>query len=157
MLTGDHRRGSVAPVAADRGPGPRPTGRALPFEITTFPGRAAELGRLAAALDEDRLVTVVGPGGVGKTRLAVAAAARWAARTGGTAFFCDLTAATTSAAFGDTLADAIGAGCRRAPTRSTRSPVRWRVSRTRCSSSTTASNRTPPPGPGNPVRGSEAA
>ncbi|MEV6502896.1 AfsR/SARP family transcriptional regulator [Streptomyces prunicolor] len=38
-----------------------------------FVGRAEELDGLRAALDRERLVTVVGPGGVGKTRLALEA------------------------------------------------------------------------------------
>ncbi len=43
--------------------------------ITDFVGRRDELARLADVLDRSRLVTVVGPGGVGKTRLARVAAA----------------------------------------------------------------------------------
>jgi predicted ATPase len=43
--------------------------------ITDFVGRRDELSRLASMLDRSRLVTVVGPGGVGKTRLALVAAA----------------------------------------------------------------------------------
>ncbi|MFF4896157.1 ATP-binding protein [Streptomyces sp. NPDC001068] len=39
-------------------------------EETSFIGRAAELERIGAALGESRLVTLSGPGGVGKTRLA---------------------------------------------------------------------------------------
>jgi predicted ATPase len=39
-------------------------------------GRRDELARLAAVLTESRLVTIVGPGGVGKTRVALAAAAQ---------------------------------------------------------------------------------
>ncbi|HLJ98268.1 MAG TPA: NB-ARC domain-containing protein, partial [Streptosporangiaceae bacterium] len=47
----------------------------LPFEITTFVGRQRELSALEALVDAERLVTVTGPGGVGKTRLALRAAA----------------------------------------------------------------------------------
>ncbi|GAA1238467.1 hypothetical protein GCM10009665_30840 [Kitasatospora nipponensis] len=54
--------------------GTEPPGR-LPAEITGFVGRRAELGALAALLERARLVTVTGPGGVGKTRLALRAAA----------------------------------------------------------------------------------
>ena len=46
----------------------------LPATWTTFIGRAAELEELTQALSSNRLVTLVGPGGVGKTRLAVVAA-----------------------------------------------------------------------------------
>jgi non-specific serine/threonine protein kinase len=44
-----------------------------------FVGRQDELAGIAAMLAEARLVTIVGPGGVGKTRIAVVAAARAAA------------------------------------------------------------------------------
>src|SRR5579864_8261170 len=46
----------------------------LPSPWTSFVGRTAELAEVSKALAGDRLVTLVGPGGVGKTRLAVAAA-----------------------------------------------------------------------------------
>ena len=42
----------------------------LPSEANDFIGRAAELCRVEALLHASRLVTVVGPGGVGKTRVA---------------------------------------------------------------------------------------
>ncbi|MEV4398508.1 BTAD domain-containing putative transcriptional regulator [Nonomuraea sp. NPDC049607] len=45
---------------------------------TSFIGREAELGRLTDLLGRDRLVTLVGPGGAGKTRLATEAALRLA-------------------------------------------------------------------------------
>jgi len=43
-----------------------------PAALTPFVGRAAERAALAAALTGHRLVTAVGPGGIGKTRLALA-------------------------------------------------------------------------------------
>ncbi|WP_428500653.1 BTAD domain-containing putative transcriptional regulator [Pseudonocardia sp.] len=52
-----------------------PRRRRAPAQLTSFVGRAAELDRLAA-LDATRLVTIVGPGGMGKTRLAAEHAAR---------------------------------------------------------------------------------
>lgn len=54
----------------------------LPLEPDRFVGRSAELTELARALDASRLVTVTGPGGVGKSRLAARAAARSAPRDG---------------------------------------------------------------------------
>src|SRR5690606_31743141 len=47
----------------------------LPAARTAFVGRAAEREEITAAFDSARLVTLTGPGGVGKTRLAVAVAA----------------------------------------------------------------------------------
>ncbi|MEU4548007.1 BTAD domain-containing putative transcriptional regulator [Nonomuraea dietziae] len=45
----------------------------LPAQLTSFVGREDELKLLTGWLETSRLVTVVGPGGVGKTRLAVEA------------------------------------------------------------------------------------
>jgi predicted ATPase/DNA-binding CsgD family transcriptional regulator len=55
-----------------------PTGQQhgqLPVETTGFIGREAELARLGALLEQVRLITVTGPGGVGKSRVALRAAA----------------------------------------------------------------------------------
>ncbi len=52
------------------------TGRAPQDEFTDFVGRQGELAQIAAMLERGRLVTVVGPGGVGKTRVSLVAAAR---------------------------------------------------------------------------------
>ncbi len=46
----------------------------LPAETTSFVGRRRELGQVADVLARARLVTLTGPGGVGKTRTAVRAA-----------------------------------------------------------------------------------
>lgn len=43
----------------------------LPARITSFVGRSRELDRLASLLETSRLVTLTGPGGSGKTSLAV--------------------------------------------------------------------------------------
>ncbi|MDG4798477.1 BTAD domain-containing putative transcriptional regulator [Micromonospora sp. WMMD1082] len=48
-----------------------PSSRNLPAAISSFVGRHADRARLHALLAEHRLVTMVGPGGVGKTRLAM--------------------------------------------------------------------------------------
>ncbi|MBO0851517.1 MAG: AAA family ATPase [Pseudonocardia sp.] len=42
----------------------------LPAELTSFVGRGRELARLSSLLEAHRLVTLTGPGGCGKTRLA---------------------------------------------------------------------------------------
>ena len=49
--------------------------RRLPAEVSAFVGRTDELATLAGLLRRGRHVTVTGPGGVGKTRLALRAAA----------------------------------------------------------------------------------
>src|ERR1700737_3761494 len=43
----------------------------LPAESTTFVGRRRELGEIRTRLATARLVSLVGPGGVGKTRLSL--------------------------------------------------------------------------------------
>ena len=52
----------------------------LPHQTTPLIGRATELAAIASALDADRLVTLTGAAGIGKTRLAVHAAADRIAR-----------------------------------------------------------------------------
>ena len=52
----------------------------LPAETTEFVGRTAELRQIDGLLREARLVTLVGPGGVGKTRIVVRAADAAASR-----------------------------------------------------------------------------
>ncbi|MGX1853336.1 AAA family ATPase [Streptomyces sp. NPDC055299] len=47
----------------------------LPAEITRFIGRRRELSEARALLSRGRLVTLTGPGGIGKTRLALRLAA----------------------------------------------------------------------------------
>jgi predicted ATPase/DNA-binding CsgD family transcriptional regulator len=54
---------------------PAAAGRRLPAERSSFVGRRGELAELRRMLAGARLVTLVGPGGVGKTRLALRAAA----------------------------------------------------------------------------------
>ena len=54
--------------------------RRLPVEVSAFVGRAGELSALGGLLRGGRHVTVTGPGGVGKTRLALRGAAEAAGR-----------------------------------------------------------------------------
>ncbi|NGN68311.1 LuxR family transcriptional regulator [Streptomyces sp. A7024] len=48
----------------------------LPAEVTSFVGRTAELASVRRLLGRSRLVTLTGPGGVGKTRIALRAASQ---------------------------------------------------------------------------------
>ncbi|TQM43113.1 ATP-binding protein [Pseudonocardia cypriaca] len=83
------RRELAALVGPEAGPAPPPGGVAgLPAARTSFVGRAAEQAAVLAALAEHRLVTLSGPGGVGKTRLAVVVAGAAAFPFGGA--FVDL-------------------------------------------------------------------
>lgn len=67
---------ATAPLDGDAG---RPMAIRYP-RPSSFVGRDRQLDELADLLETARLVTLVGPGGVGKTRLAVELAARVAAR-----------------------------------------------------------------------------
>jgi predicted ATPase len=55
-----------------------PRGTPLPLALTSFIGRERELGEVARLLERTRLLTITGPGGSGKTRLALEAATRTA-------------------------------------------------------------------------------
>jgi hypothetical protein len=49
----------------------------LPWQVTSFVGRAAELAELRALVSGgSRLITITGPGGIGKSRLALQVAAQ---------------------------------------------------------------------------------
>lgn len=53
--------------------GMRP-GRSLPAPVSSFVGRSREIREVRRMMKADRLVTLVGPGGIGKSRLALAVA-----------------------------------------------------------------------------------
>ena len=62
----------------------------LPTRLTTFLGRAREIGEISALLAESRLLTLTGPGGTGKTRLSLEVAGRSLAEFPGGVFFVEL-------------------------------------------------------------------
>ena len=64
-----------AHLAVLRGEAETPSVPALPAQLTSFVGRADELRQVSELLARNRLVTLTGPGGTGKTRLAVEVAA----------------------------------------------------------------------------------
>jgi predicted ATPase len=82
---------------------------APPPVLTSLIGRETELSILTQMLIDDgrRLVTVTGPGGVGKTRLALAAAREMEARFDGVAFV-DLAPLRDPALVLDAIASAVG-------------------------------------------------
>ncbi|NKE61201.1 AfsR/SARP family transcriptional regulator [Lentzea sp. PSKA42] len=78
-------------LAALRGElGPRPVADRLPVRLTSFVGREDELAEIAGLLGQARLVTLVGPGGAGKTRLATEVAARHPLHGKGRVWFAPL-------------------------------------------------------------------
>ena len=62
----------------------------LPSPPTSFIGRVDDMKRVSAELPARRLLTLVGPGGVGKTRLAIEAAAAAADEFPDGVWFCEL-------------------------------------------------------------------
>jgi predicted ATPase/DNA-binding SARP family transcriptional activator len=75
----------------------------LPARLTSFVGRDGELNGLARQLTHSRLVTIVGPGGAGKTRLSFEAATRDRAHARGRVWFVPLAGVSAP----DQLADAV--------------------------------------------------
>jgi predicted ATPase/DNA-binding SARP family transcriptional activator len=75
----DHRLAASASATVDR----------LPLTLTRFVGRAAELEQLVQLIENQRLITLTGPGGGGKTRLAMELA-RQAAQRGEAVWLAEL-------------------------------------------------------------------
>lgn len=81
-------------------------GGALPAVDAELVGRSAEIAAVLDALDTHAVVTVVGVGGMGKTRLALEVAA--AAEPNDGSWWCDLTAATSPDAVPATVLASLG-------------------------------------------------
>ena len=62
----------------------------LPVQLTSFVGREAEMNDVRRILADNRLVTLTGAGGAGKTRLAVQVAAQIAGGFAGGVWLVDL-------------------------------------------------------------------
>jgi DNA-binding SARP family transcriptional activator/predicted ATPase len=90
----------------------------LPVYRSSFVGREGELERLDLALRERRLVTLVGPPGVGKTRTAVETATRLSPRFSLGAWIVDLSAAASCESVGAALATVLAQMDAAAPPRS---------------------------------------
>jgi predicted ATPase/DNA-binding CsgD family transcriptional regulator len=82
----------------------------LPSPLNPFIGRARERIALRDAVTAHRQVTAVGPGGVGKTRLALAVAADLAGTFADGVWFVDLVPVTDPAMVGSAVAAALGLG-----------------------------------------------
>ncbi|GIF71664.1 ATP-binding protein [Asanoa siamensis] len=97
--------GSAAPEPSTRGPQPLPVGR------TSLVGREQAIAEVTGLLarPDVRLVTLTGPGGVGKTRLAIAAAGRCQEELAGRVAFVPLAAATEPEQVMNGIARQVGA------------------------------------------------
>ncbi len=114
-------RGEVepAPVPPERASARRSN---LPARRTSFVGRQADLDRVLGALGTSRLVTVVGTGGAGKTRLAVEAATRWLEAGDGSAWLVELAPVTEPGGVADAALGALGLRDARVTDRAERAP-----------------------------------
>lgn len=89
-----------------------PPAAPVPRPRTSFVGRESEVAEVLAHLRHVPLLTLVGPGGIGKTRLALEVAARAAPAQAG---FVDLGSVRDPAAVPSVVATALGAGPQTAP------------------------------------------
>lgn len=87
----------------------RPEGNILP-PVSLFVGRDGERSAVVAALRAGRLVTLVGPGGVGKTRLAVEVGREQAEAYAGGAWIVDLSPLSAGGPLGRLVAVTLGIG-----------------------------------------------
>ena len=81
---------------------------ALPLEVTGFVGRQRELAELTGLLRTARLVTVTGPGGVGKTRVALRAGRQVAGEFPDGTWLVELSWLRDPELLADTVATALG-------------------------------------------------
>jgi predicted ATPase/class 3 adenylate cyclase len=80
----------------------------LPVQPTPFVGRGRELAEVLALLDSHRVVTLTGPGGSGKTRLALQAAAESVEQHGDGVWFVSLAALWDPHLIEPTIARVVG-------------------------------------------------
>lgn len=79
----------------------------LPVQLSSFIGRGRELGEIQRLFARTRLLTLLGPGGTGKTRLALQAAADMVDQFPDGAWFIELAPLTDPEAIADRIAEAL--------------------------------------------------
>src|SRR5580658_7859349 len=105
----DLLRADDRPAAPPAEPAPRPAAPTnLRAELTSFVGRDAELAQVAGLLGAHRLITLTGPGGAGKTRLAVEAARAELAATPDGVWLVELAPVTDPAEVASAVLGALG-------------------------------------------------
>ena len=80
----------------------------VPVQLTSFVGRDDDVKRVAEMLDDAPLVTLIGTGGVGKTRLAIQVAAEVVPQFADGAWFCELASADEGATMAQVVAATLG-------------------------------------------------
>ena len=81
----------------------------LPAKLSELIGRQQEVAEISLLLEAHRAVSILGPGGVGKTRLAIEVGHAIASRFADGVVMCDLVPLSDSDAVLDTIADSLGA------------------------------------------------
>ncbi|GLX00933.1 hypothetical protein Misp02_50190 [Microtetraspora sp. NBRC 16547] len=104
------RRALAQRAPEPTGAGPSHPAPVLPAPLTSFIGRMNERAELTEMIKAHRQVTAVGPGGVGKTRLALAAAAEAAGEYSDGVWFVDLVPVTDPGMIATAVAGAFGLG-----------------------------------------------
>jgi AAA+ ATPase superfamily predicted ATPase len=89
----------------------RTTGN-LPIAVTSFVGRRREIDEVRRRLSEARLVTLTGPGGVGKPRLAIEVAERSRRAFAGRVWMVDLSSVEDGARVPQAVVSSMGLGDR---------------------------------------------
>ena len=79
----------------------------MPFPVSSFVGRVREIRAIGDLLSRYRVVTLVGAGGCGKTRLAIEAIRRHGGRFPGGVWMVDLTTLTGSESIGLRVSESI--------------------------------------------------
>jgi len=82
----------------------------LPAPLTSFVGRSADQAGLTSAIRDHRMVTAVGPGGVGKTRLVLSVLTGLAREFADGAWFVDLVPVANPSMIAPAIAAALGLG-----------------------------------------------
>ena len=106
-LEGPPEAAGAAPPASARADDAPPRSN-LPAWLPLLIGRDADRRQLAALLRQHALVTVAGPGGIGKTRLAQAVAIDAVAETPGGVWWVDLAPLSDASLLTDAVAQAMG-------------------------------------------------
>jgi predicted ATPase/DNA-binding winged helix-turn-helix (wHTH) protein len=81
----------------------------MPVLLSSIVGRDSAIDAIVTALQRHRLVTITGPGGIGKTAVAIAALERLAAHSDDQIAFAELSSVTDEANLNSTLACSLGA------------------------------------------------
>jgi predicted ATPase/DNA-binding XRE family transcriptional regulator len=80
----------------------------LPIPLTSFIGREKEVQEIIRLLNKHRLVTLTGPGGVGKTRLAIQSSSKLLSKFKGGVWWVELAPLTDEALVPQAIAKALG-------------------------------------------------